>query len=268
MHHAAQDCDAVVHCAGLTKTLDPREFYLVNEEGVGKLVTAAREAGVKRFIFCSSQAAAGPSQGGVPVTEADEPRPISEYGRSKLAGEMKVRELAGEMEWLILRPPAVIGPRDWQFLPLYRGVVKLGLYPRFGSGVQLYSFVSVHDLARALFCAGQQVGEVNKTYFVARPEAVDWRDASRLIAGFAGRKVYSLSLPVGLAEIVGTIADVLAPLTGKPALLSREKVKEILAEGWICSSEAIRRDWRFDFEYDLTRTLRSAYDFYKSIRKL
>ncbi len=265
---AVDKCDTIVHCAGMTKALHNEEFFRVNGEAVGKLASVASEAGVKRFVLCSSQAAAGPSLTESPRSESEEPCPVSVYGSSKLAGEKALRESVGEMEWVILRPPAIMGPRDWQFLPLFKGIIKLGLYPQFGSGQQLYSFASVFDVVKALLMAGTIEGPVNGTYFVANDDPVDWKVASSEIAGYVSRKVRNLTLPTGLLDMIGTFNDVFAHLSGKPALLSREKVKEILASGWICSNEKIKSEWGFACDYDLRRTLRVTYDFYKSCNKL
>ncbi|MBU0690952.1 NAD-dependent epimerase/dehydratase family protein [bacterium] len=268
LKRAAEACDTVVHCAGLTKALHKEEFFRVNGDAVRDFAEAAREQGVRRFILCSSQAAAGPSCSEQPRTEADEPAPVSVYGQSKLAGESVLQEAAGDMEWVILRPPAIIGPRDWQFLPLFKGIIKLGLYPKFGSGRQLYSFASVFDVVKALLMAGTYEGPVNQLYFVAHDEPVDWQIASQEIAGYVNRRVRNLTLPAGLLDMIGTFNDAVASVSGKPALLSREKVKEILVSGWVCSNEKIKRDWKFECDYDLRKTLRITYDFYKSCGKL
>jgi nucleoside-diphosphate-sugar epimerase len=268
LRRAVEDCQTVVHCAGMTKALRTEDLFRVNGDATGKLTEAAREAGVERFIYCSSQAAAGPATQARPLSEEDEPNPITAYGSSKLSGEVQLRDLAGKMDWFILRPSAVIGPRDWQFLPLFRGVAKLGLYPQFGSGQQLYSFISGLDIARALLIAGETDSPVNQTYFVCHRDPVDWKDASRMIASFAGRKVRCLTLPAGLIEIIGTVNDAISSISGKPALVGREKVREILTSGWVCSSEKITRDWSFECEYDLALTLRVTYDFYREIGKI
>jgi dihydroflavonol-4-reductase len=268
LYEAVADCDTVIHCAGMTKALNSEDLFRVNGDAVGWFVEAAREQGVKRFVLCSSQAAAGPSSSDKAIDEDDEPNPISVYGASKLKGERLLKELSGSMQWVILRPSAIIGPRDWQFLPLFQGIKKLGLYPRFGSGSQLYSYICVFDVARALLLAGEINEPTNRTYFVAQSDPVDWKDASQIIGEFAHRKVRNLVLPVRLARMIGVVNDGLARFTKKPALLGREKVSEILASGWICSVRKIEQEWGFKCDYDLESTLRVTYDFYRNLKKL
>ncbi len=105
---ALPDITHVIHCAGIVKALRVQDFYEVNEIGTRNLVEAvnAQGANLKRLVHISSLAAAGPAVRGVPVRETDTPQPISEYGRSKLAGEQAVTGLC-KTGFVVLRPPAV-----------------------------------------------------------------------------------------------------------------------------------------------------------------
>lgn len=265
---AVQDCDSVVHCGGLTKALRTEDLFRINAQAVKDFAVAARAAGTKRFILCSSQAAAGPSRDGAPVTEDDEPRPLSVYGRSKLEGERLLRENAGGMEWIILRPPSVMGPRDEQFLPLFRAVAKFGIYPLFGSDAQRYSFVSVYDLARALLCAAETSSGVNDVYFVAAPEALSWRETAEIIARGSQRRARALRLNGGILKTAGFMSEVVGCLRRKPALLSRDKLREILAPGWVCSSAKIRRTWTFQCEWTAERMILDTLHAYRKANRL
>jgi nucleoside-diphosphate-sugar epimerase len=260
---ATDGCAVVVHCAGLTKSIDRSEYYRVNSGATSALIAASRSANVRRFVYCSSQAAAGSAIGKIASDEEDTPNPLTDYGRSKLEGEVRVQQESGNMEWAILRPPAVIGPRDEQFLPLFRGVVRLGLYPAFGNNDQKYSFICVHDLAKALLSAGETDHGYNAIYFVASAEALTWSRAASVIAQLAHRKVRPLNLPKSLLPIAGSVAELISKISRKPALLSRDKIKEILSAGWICSPEKIRQAWRFECKCDVEKTLTETYEFYK-----
>ena len=150
----AQGADAVLHVAGLTAAVRPQELFDVNGAGTERVLAAAREgAGVNaRFVYVGSLAAAGPSAPGrpllgTPLAGSGELAPVSDYGRSKLAGEEAVR--ASALDWMVLRPPAVYGPGDVEFPRLYRAV-KQGFAPVFAGGAQELSFVFASDLADAL----------------------------------------------------------------------------------------------------------------------
>jgi nucleoside-diphosphate-sugar epimerase len=265
---AACGCDVVVHCAGLTKALHREDLFRINGAAVGDFVAVARQADVRRFVLCSSQAAAGPSSAGDAVTEDDEPRPLSAYGQSKLQGERLLRESADGMEWVVLRPPSVVGPRDQQFLSLFRAVVCYGIYPQFGGGAQRYSFISVHDLTRALLTAAETERGLNDVYFVANPAAVSWTDLSCAIAQVAGRKARPLRLGKKALTMLSFLAEITARWCGKPALLSRDKLNEILASGWVCSTENIHRAWGFECKWPLEATIRDTFNAYRQAKWL
>lgn len=256
-------CDVVVHCAGLTKARREFEYFRINADAVRNLIIAAREAGVGRFILCSSQAAAGPSATEKAVREVDAPRPITAYGRSKLAGEEVTRESAGDMPWVILRPPTVIGPRDRQLLPLFRAISRFGVYPEISGDEYRYSFIGVHDLARAMVAAAEARHGLNEIYFVANDMNLTWRDAALQIAELASRRARPLRLGRAFLHFLAVLADLSAILTGRPALLSRDKVREMLTPGWICSAEKIRRNWNFECQLSLDDTLRLTYAAYR-----
>ncbi|MBI5059298.1 NAD-dependent epimerase/dehydratase family protein [candidate division KSB1 bacterium] len=259
---AVAECETVVHCAGLTKAVHEVDLFRVNVRGVAEFTKVARDAGCKRFVLCSSQAAAGPSTGAGAKREDEPPTPISAYGRSKLEGEREIVANAGEMEWVILRPSAVIGPRDLQFVPLFRAIKAFGLYPRWGSGSQRYSLIYVKDLARALLLAGESDRGLKAVYFAAARDSVTWSDVSFRLARIAGRRVRALPIPRPVIHAAAPISELVCRLTGKPALLSRDKLREILADGWVCDASAIERAWGFRCEYELDALLRETYESY------
>ena len=160
----------VIHCAGCTKALRPSEFHTVNHAGTRNVVEAVnRQPGqIQRFVHVSSLAAGGPATAVRPAREDDPPRPVSEYGRSKLAGEEEVRR-AGKAEHVIVRPPAVYGPRDEAFLPLFQAV-KAHLLPSFGGGRQALSLVYVKDLAEAIVTCLTHPSAGGKIFYVTSPE--------------------------------------------------------------------------------------------------
>src|SRR5436305_1916990 len=108
LREAVDGADIVIHLAGVTKALRRSDYYRGNVQAAESL---ARVSGaVARFVHVSSLAAVGPSPEGQDVTEATQPQPVSEYGRSKLAGEQAVRGLLPAA--VVVRPPVVYGPRD------------------------------------------------------------------------------------------------------------------------------------------------------------
>ncbi|HEU5220286.1 MAG TPA: NAD(P)-dependent oxidoreductase, partial [Gemmatimonadales bacterium] len=105
---AARNQDIIYHLAGLVAARNESEFRRVNRDGATRLVKAAGEVSAARVVLVSSMAAAGPTPRGTRLTGLEPARPVTAYGRSKLAGEEAVK--SGPLRWTILRPPAVYGP--------------------------------------------------------------------------------------------------------------------------------------------------------------
>src|SRR5450759_1064337 len=74
---AVQGVSLVFHCAGLTKALHTRDYYIVNHLGTKNLLEACARynPGIEKFILVSSQAAAGPSPDGRPVYDGSTAHP-------------------------------------------------------------------------------------------------------------------------------------------------------------------------------------------------
>ncbi|MRR08798.1 NAD-dependent epimerase/dehydratase family protein, partial [bacterium] len=132
---ASRDVDYLYHLAGAVKARDPREFRRHNTEGALNLARAALAAAprLKRFLFASSQAAAGPAAClDRPVCEVDGCRPVSDYGKSKLLAERRLMELSPQLPLTIVRPSSVYGPRDTEIFMYFQWIYRrLALLPGF-----------------------------------------------------------------------------------------------------------------------------------------
>ncbi|MBM3325290.1 MAG: NAD-dependent epimerase/dehydratase family protein [Calditrichaeota bacterium] len=261
---ALKGVELVLHCAGLTKANRRSEYMKANAQGTQALVEASVRVGVRRFVYCSSQAAAGPATNARPRVEEDVPEPITDYGVSKLEGERAVRNCGGQIEWMILRPPAVFGPRDEQFLPLFRMIKKYRRYPSFGHEERAYSWIFVRDLVSALRLAAETETGLNETYFVADGTPVSWRKISEIAAALYGSRVRplpGLSLPV--LQVIALLSEGVARLQGKAALFNRQKFHEILAAGWVVSSQKIQQRLGFRCRIPLADAVRETAHWYE-----
>ncbi|MEI6390329.1 MAG: NAD(P)-dependent oxidoreductase [Verrucomicrobiota bacterium] len=231
----------VIHCAGATKVRRISDFYSINQVGTRNVVEAvnAQQGRVQRVVLISSLAAAGPAVPEKPAVEADSPRPVSQYGKSKLAGEREVQTHCCA-EHVILRPPAVYGPRDAEFLRLFRAV-KSHILPKPG-GKQALSLVFAKDLAEAIVTCLQHPAAAGKTYFVAAREIVTARIMASEIA--AQMKVWTLPLPLPTAFLwpICLAQEAISRLTGKASVLSLQKFAELRAPGWVCDSARLERE--------------------------
>jgi uronate dehydrogenase len=104
---ATLDVDCVVHLAGIPRETGgtPEEVVAANVVGTHRLFEAARKAGVRRFIFASSNHVIGFYRADRPVGTTEPPRPDGHYGVSKVFGEAMGRLYADKhgMEVAVLR---------------------------------------------------------------------------------------------------------------------------------------------------------------------
>jgi nucleoside-diphosphate-sugar epimerase len=245
---ALHGVDQVYHLAGLTTAGSEEEFLEVNERGTLRLVGAIRATvpRLKRFVHVSSIAAVGPTELGGRLTEDSPCRPVTAYGRSKLAGEGVVRGAAG-LPWTIVRPPVVYGPRDRELLRLFR-IARRGFAPVFGMGTQELSLVYVTDLVDGIAAAGVSPAALGQTYHLAHPEVIRSRDLAREIgrAVRRGRAPLIVPVPAALAAPIVRMIGRAAAATGRRTVVSADKLAEFLAPAWGTSVAKAERElaWR------------------------
>ncbi len=153
-----------------------------------------------------------------------------------------MREADGDLEWVVLRPSAIFGPRDSQFLPIFRTVMKLRRYPVLGSEERHYSWIYVRDFVAALRTVAEVEEGLGETYFVASEQPTTWREVSRVTASVRGIEIRPFpTIPLPVLKAAARVCEWVAQLQGKAALFNRQKLAEITAPGWVVSSEKIFR---------------------------
>ncbi|MGD2152048.1 MAG: NAD-dependent epimerase/dehydratase family protein [Gemmatimonadales bacterium] len=261
LEEAVAGIDAVVHCAGLTRG-SRGALYAANRDVTAALADACVETGRRiRFVYCSSQAAAGPSSIWRPRELEEPPRPASDYGRSKLAGEVEALRRSEALQVVVVRPAAVYGPRDEDTLPYFRmaarGVVLVpGLFTR------LVQIVHVRDVARALLLAVERPEAVGRTYFVAHPEVITWRQLAAALGRAVGRRATRLHLPAWLVQAAGVVAGLVGG-GRRPGRLDRRRAWELTRRAWTCRVTDTVEGLHWMPEYDAERGLRATAEWYR-----
>jgi nucleoside-diphosphate-sugar epimerase len=249
---ALRGCDTLYHVAGVVTSADRSAYERVNVEGSARAARAAADAGVRRILLVSSQAAAGPSRTAAPRTEVDPEEPMTAYGRSKLGGERVAREIAAErgLELVIVRPPAVYGPRDRAFLRLFRLIAR-GIVPLHASArQQLVSIVHAADLARAIVLAAERAPS-GATYFVTDGTPHRGIELAQAIATALGKRPLYVALPQVILRCAAWGSEVVERMTGNAAMLTRERLLQWTAPYWTISDERARRELGYAHEHEL-----------------
>jgi len=243
---ALAEVSHVIHLAGVTKARTENEYFHANGEAARHLLRLCAQHAKKlqRFVYISSQAAAGPSSDAHLVTEEETPRPISIYGRSKLAGELACQEFCRKLPVTIIRPPAVYGPREKDIYQYFKQV-KMGVRLRLGWQKRQVSMIHAQDLVNGILLASEHPRAVGETYFITNPQPYDWHELGQTLAEVMQRKTLSITVPEFIAPVLAAFSELGARITGKPALLNFDKIKELRQYYWVCSGEKAKQQLGF-----------------------
>ncbi len=213
-----EPCDAIVHVAGLTNAPDPAAFEEANVDGTARLIAAARHSRAKRFVFVSSLSAREPG--------------LSAYGASKARAE-KLVEASG-LDWTIVRPPGVYGPRDVDYFEMFRSA-RFGFVPLPPGGAS--SIIHVTDLARLLLAlVDAPPALVRRRVFEpddAREGGWSHKELARAIGKAVGRPVFAPHLP---RSVLDAAAKVDRMVRGDEARLTADRVGYMTHPNWVARS--------------------------------
>jgi dihydroflavonol-4-reductase len=266
LHHtdglkrAAAGQDVIYHVAGVVAARNEAEFLRANRDGTRNLVEVASAAGRPRFVFISSLAAGGPAPRGLPLDGTEQPRPVTAYGRSKLAAEEVVRSSA--LPWTIVRPPIVYGPRDREVLKLFR-ITRLGVAPVFGDGSQELSAVHAADLATALLTVAAADCTEGRIYNACHPEVFTSAEFGRAVGMAMGRSVGALRIPKPLGRLLLSLTETTARLAGQTTILTTDKAHEFFQPAWTGDPRPLMQQTGWSATFDLRSGLTDTYEWYR-----
>lgn len=222
VRRAVTGCDRVFHHAALVSVpqsiAQPVESHRRNVLGTLELLTAARDAGVRRFVFASSSAVYGDSEA-PRIIESQPARPISPYGLQKLTGEQYARlfhALYG-LETVSLRYFNVFGPRQSADSP-YSGVIArfcqallTGETPViFGDGRQSRDFVFVANVVAANLAAAEAPAEraAGRVFNIGTGESHTLLDLVTVLQRLSGRRLEPRFEPARPGDIRHSCPDI------------------------------------------------------------
>ncbi|MBB6128946.1 NAD-dependent epimerase/dehydratase family protein [Mucilaginibacter lappiensis] len=255
--------DYIIHAAGVTSARSQAEYNHINATYTHNLATAAAGAcpNLQKLVLIGSLAAIGPLKTltGI-ITEATPPAPITAYGRSKLLAEEQLRTVEN-LNYTILRPTAVYGPRDTGIFIFFKQLVK-GLEPYIGKTQQKLSFIYVKDVAKAAIKA--LYGGNHQTYNLSDGNFYDKYELGDLTKEILGITTFKFHLPVNFVKIIAAISEKVSSLRNKAAVVNIEKIDELMAVNWYCDNESAKSDLGFYPAYNLKTGLAETLTWYKA----
>ena len=260
-----RDADLVFHLAGLTKAPDAATYDRVNAEGTKRLIDAClgAQTSLDRFVYCSSLAAVGPSTDATPNTEDVIPHPLTDYGSSKLKGELIVREYTDQLPITIIRPPAVYGPRDVDIF-LFFQMINRGIMPILGDADKLLSLVHVKDLVAGIYAAAVSKRAVGETYFLTDGDIHTWMGIERVIADALEMRPLKVKVPLSLLDFISIFTEAAAKITRQAPTLNRQRVRDLKQQFWICDSTKAQKELGYRPTYFVQKGMQETADWYRA----
>lgn len=221
---AMNDIDKVFHIAALYRSANVREqmYWDVNVAGTENLLEAAAEAGVSRFVHCSTCGV----HGHIKNPPADENAPIDPediYQETKYEGERVALRWFAEkgLPVTVVRPVGIYGPGDTRMLKMYKSVQKQQ-FIMFGGGDVLYHLTFVTDTVEGFRLAGESDNAVGQTYIIAGENYTTLKGFATLVAEELGAAPPTWTPPVRPLEIAAMICErVCVPLRIQPPIFPR-----------------------------------------------
>ncbi len=215
----ADGAEAMLHIAGQVRARDVSEFEAANVTGTLNVIEATLAARVPRFVFVSSLAAREPD--------------LSAYGASKARAEKLV--MASPLDWTIVRPPGVYGPRDVDYFELFKAA-KLGIVPVPQKGHA--SLIHVDDLARFLLAVLPSGEGTTGRIFEpddGKPGGWEHRELARAIGWAMGKRPIVPRLSRGMLDFAAKMDGM---VRGDEAKLTPDRVGYMCHPDWVSSAEA------------------------------
>ena len=265
LEQAVAGVEAVVHSAGLVKARSLDEFIRVNARGTEALLEAclAQPATLKRFVLVSSITVGGPSDAsGNPVPLDAIPRPVTDYGRSKLAAEQAALAKKDSLKITIIRPPAIYGPRDREILAFFKSI-KLGVLPLLGSPQSKLSMTYGPDCARA--CIRAIDAEVPSGSIFAIDDGVvhTMAELIREAEAAVGKRAFlRIPLPRRIVEAAALMSEAYGRATNRAVMLTRDKCNELFDQ-WVCDSASAQRELGWAPSVTFSQGVQRTVDWYR-----
>jgi NADH dehydrogenase len=192
LRRAVAGCDVVVHLVAIRQGSD-EQFRRIMERGTRDLVTAAKDAGTRRFVHMSA------------LGTSPETKDLVPYYHAKWEMEVAVKESG--LEHVIFRPSFVFG-RDGGILPTFKRLARLTpITPIIGSGEQRIQPIWVEDVAVYF---GEAVGKpeaANRTFELGGPDVVTWNELWDRLKRALGIRRPSVHVPVRLMRMNALVTE-------------------------------------------------------------
>ena len=264
LEEAIKEVDYVFHVAGLVKAKNKEAFEKGNNLATKNLIeiTARVNPNIKKFVHVSSLAVCGPNLGDEPLTEEFIPRPITTYGRTKREAEKEVLKFRDKIPVVIVRPPAIYGPRDTEIF-VYFKTFSGGLNSIIGFGDKYLSLLHINDVVNGIYLAAIKETKSGDVFFISSDREYNWDEISRAASKAMDKKAIKLRVPHLIVYTVGAISELIYMFSKSAPTLNLEKCKDLTRSGWFASNIKAKKILGFNESFTLEQGFKDTYEWYK-----
>jgi nucleoside-diphosphate-sugar epimerase len=262
-----EGAEYIYHVAGVVKSKKPEGYFTGNVETTRILLDTALEYKntIKKFLVVSSLTAVGPSESGKPVDETTICRPITTYGKSKLAEENLVKTYMDRLPITICRAPAVYGERDTEIFIFFK-TFSQGLMTTIGFNRKELSLIHVLDLVNGFYLACTSEKSAGNTYFISSEKYYTWKEVGDITAKVLNKKPVKVKVPHFVVYSIAAIAQFFAIFSKKPATLNIEKAKDITRTFWTCDTSKAINELGYHQNISVEEGIKRTCDWYKEMK--
>ena len=242
-----KECQAIIHNAGLVRAFNKETYFKANQIGTRNIVEAANKynPSLQKIIYISSQAAMGPSGSSIPKKISEDETPVSDYGESKLAGEFELKSNNNKIPYTILRPSSVYGPRDKDIFMFFK-LINRHICP-VSLNKSYFQLVFVRDLAKFAVECLVNTKTKNNLYFIGDSRPYSHAKIGKTISKVIEKSILPIPIPQFVFYIVSFFSGITAIITGKPAVLNTQKVREMNQPYWLADNSKTLEDFKAGF---------------------
>lgn len=264
-HRFLEGTTGLIHCAGVVTATGDQQYRQANVQTTENLLDRAQavwanQGNSSAFVLISSMAAHGPAGLDNPAVETNTPAPITAYGRSKLAAEEAVLRAEGNFRRTILRPPSLYGPRDPEFLPLFKAA-SMGITARLGRSMTGLSLVDGRDAASAAV-ALLECKQARGTFFVDDGKVgYNWDELAAVLASVTGKKIWTLPVPLVLLKMASAFIG--GRRSASSPVLNPDRMRDLESVGWVCDGSLLRQVTGWTAARDAANGFADTMKFFK-----
>jgi nucleoside-diphosphate-sugar epimerase len=263
LEKAVDGKDYVFHLAGRIRAASRRVYDASNHRLTRNLIQAClrKNKSLKRFVYVSSIAAAGPSSPGLSSDENRTPSPTSEYGRSKLRAEDAVREVWSSIPATIIRPPNVYGPRQLETELLVK-LIRKRIVPILRENKKMTSLIYVKDLTRGIIQAALSPKTEGQVYYLTDGQGYSWREIILTVKRFVLGSSLFFPFPEELVIFAAFLIDILNSTGLVKIFFGRKLWQAMVQTPWLFSSAKAEKDFGFHARFSLEEGIRETVECY------